>query len=148
MELTQADVINILKMIDEAPMGHFSLELGELKLEVAKGEPGAAQPLTPTQAPAAAALSDVTAAAGNEDGMVPIKAPVLGMFYRRPEPTQPPYVEEGSQVDEDTTVALIEVMKMFTPVKAGIKGTVRRICVENGSLIEFEQDLFMIEPSS
>jgi len=51
----------------------------------------------------------------------------------------PPYVEEGSPVEEDTTVALIEVMKLFNPVKAGVKGRIARICVENNALVEYEQ---------
>lgn len=85
-------------------------------------------------------------AAADEEGLEAINAPVLGLFYRRPEPSAPVYVEEGSLIDEDTTVALIEVMKMFSPVKAGIKGRIRRICVENGALVEFGQPLFLIEP--
>ncbi|MDP6429275.1 MAG: biotin/lipoyl-containing protein [Rhodospirillales bacterium] len=156
MDLTRDDVISILKMIDESPLGRFALEVGELKMEVAKGEPGgAALAPQPRPAPAPVPAPDITdgatddtadVAAAAEEGLEPITAPVLGMFYRRPEPSAPPYVEEGSVVEEDTTVALIEVMKLFNPVKAGVKGRVRRICVDNGALVEFGQNLFLIEP--
>jgi acetyl-CoA carboxylase biotin carboxyl carrier protein len=151
MELKQEDVINILKMIDEAPVGRFSLRVGELELEVAKGVPGGA-PLAPGPAPETGPVTDAPAPAaapdvddGDGEGLESITAPVLGMFYRRPEPSAPPYVEEGDLVVEDTTVALIEVMKLFTPVKAGIKGRIRRISVDNGALVEFGQDLFLVE---
>ncbi len=150
MELKQQDVIDILKMIEEAPLGRFSLQVGELKLEVAKGESGSARLEAVSQPVPETSLALDTPApivdTGDAEGLEVIKAPLLGMFYRRPEPSAPPYVDEGGVVDEDTTVALIEVMKMFSPVKAGIKGRIRRICVEDGELVEFGQDLFLIEP--
>lgn len=147
MDLTRDDVISILKMIDESPLGRFALEVGELKMEVVKGEPGGASLAPqPSPVPAPETADDTADAAAEEEGLEAIKAPVLGMFYRRPEPSAPPYVEEGSLVEEDTTVALIEVMKLFNPVKAGVKGRIRRICVDNGALVEFGQNLFLIEP--
>ncbi|TAK36156.1 MAG: acetyl-CoA carboxylase, biotin carboxyl carrier protein, partial [Lysobacteraceae bacterium] len=65
---------------------------------------------------------------------------------RRPAPGAPPFVEEGSLVEENTTIALIEVMKLFTPIKAGVKGRIRRICAENNDLVEYDQVLFLVEP--
>ena len=61
----------------------------------------------------------------------------MGLFYRRPNPESPPYVEEGQVVKADDTVALIEVMKLFTSVKAGTRGTIVHICVENAQLVEY-----------
>ena len=163
MQLTQDDVIGILKLVDQVPSGRFSLQVGDLKVEFAKGVPAAAMagpsapafapPAAPAIAPQQAAPAAVPEAGGAaprsaaEAGLDAIKAPVLGLFYRRPEPTAPPFVEEGSLVDEDTTVALIEVMKLFNPVKAGIKGRIRRICVQNAELVQYGQELFLVEPS-
>lgn len=164
MELTQDDVIRILKLIDESPMGRVSVQVGELRLEVEKGtSPRSASAIPARAAPGAASPeAKSVAAAGNEPGrqesappeetpgteasLLAIKAPLLGIFYRRSQPGSPPYVEEGSLVDEDTTVALIEVMKLFNPVKAGVSGRIRRICVENNTLVDYEQVLFMVEP--
>lgn len=161
MELTQDDVIHILKLIDEAPMGRFSLQVGDLKLEVAKGtadRPLAQPPMQSIPPPAVAvaeklpAASTVAASAASgqstpaTEGLTAIKAPLLGIFYRRPQPGVPVYVEEGAMVEEDTTVALIEVMKLFNPVKAGVRGRIVRCCVENGSLVEHGQDLFQVAP--
>lgn len=165
MELTQDDVIHILKMIDEAPVGRFSLQVGDLKLEVAKGtgdghaalpaiqppsQPAAqgtvATDEKPPAVPAAAEPAAIGHAAPVADGVVVIKAPILGIFYRRSQPGAPAYVENGSLVQEDTTVALIEVMKLFNPVKAGVRGRIVRISAENGALVEHGQELFRVEP--
>ena len=80
------------------------------------------------------------------DGMVGIVAPNLGTFYRRPKPEANPYVEIGDDVTESTEVCLIEVMKLFTPVKAGLSGRVKNILVSDGDMVEFEQPLIIIEP--
>ena len=162
MELTQDDVIRILKLIDESPMGRVSLQVGDFKLEVEKGtgtgsasaiSARASRPAAAAETPQPARLeSGVQAktepkqAPGADEGLLTIKAPLLGIFYRRSQPGSPPYVEEGSPVDEDTTVALIEVMKLFNPVKAGVKGRIVRICVENNDLVEFDQVLFLVKP--
>lgn len=164
MALTQDDIIAILKMVEQAPVGRLSVQTGELKLEVVKGAPGSAFPVAPAMAPNAGVAAPVSAPAAAPapaaavappaapastvapGGGPTIKAPLLGIFYRQPEPGAAPYVTEGSVVDEDTTVALIEVMKLFNPVKAGMRGRIRRVCVESGALVEFQQDLFEIDP--
>jgi len=161
MELNQDDVIGILKLIDESPMGRFSLEMGGLKLEVVKGSGAFAVPAEPTAlpprpgAPQIAAPKTATPAAtpvdhgaaveiGNDTNLVPVEAPLLGIFYRRSEPGATPYVEVGSMVDEHTTVALIEVMKLFNTVAAGVRGRIEKICVEDGALVEYLQPLFLV----
>jgi len=167
MELTQDDVIRILKLIDEAPVGRVSLQLGDFKLEVTKGDgmrppvPGAqsfaagatpqAGPAPPSPAvgqlpPVRTEGSAASPAADVDENLPKITAPILGTFYRRPQPGAPPYIEEGSVVAEDTTVALIEVMKLFNPVKAGRRGRIRKICVEDGQLVEYAQTLFVLQP--
>jgi acetyl-CoA carboxylase biotin carboxyl carrier protein len=78
--------------------------------------------------------------------MVPVKAPMVGTFYAQPEPGAPPYVAVGSHVDEDTTMGLVEVMKVFNAVRAGASGTVAEILVQNAQFVEFGQTLFFIKP--
>ena len=89
----------------------------------------------------------VTAAAQRE-GLVPIKAPLLGTVYRRPTPDAPPYVEMGSFVKEDDTVCLIEVMKVFSAVKAGVRGRITEVLVETNEMVEYGQPLFMVKPEA
>ena len=80
------------------------------------------------------------------EGAVVITAPNLGIFYRAPKPGAPPYVNIGDAVDADTEICLIEVMKLFTPVPAGLKGVVLEICVADGEMIEFGQPLLYLQP--
>ncbi|HEY7713835.1 MAG TPA: acetyl-CoA carboxylase biotin carboxyl carrier protein [Candidatus Binatia bacterium] len=163
MELSEDDVLHILKLIDESKFDYFQLEVGELKITVSKGEPiplpgavpqpaaviaapnvaPAPAPAKPAATPAAAAASKPTAI---PEGMVPITAPLLGTFYVAPEPGAPPFVKVGQQITEDTTVGLIEVMKVFNSVRAGVKGTIVEVVAQNGQFVEFGQSLFIVKP--
>ena len=71
---------------------------------------------------------------------------MVGSFYVAPEPGAPPFITEGSGVEEDTQVGLIEVMKVFSSVQAGVQGTVSKILVSNAQLVEYGQNLFLVKP--
>jgi acetyl-CoA carboxylase biotin carboxyl carrier protein len=152
--------LHILKLIDESKFDYFQLEVGELKITVSKGEPipltsapqntniapapgaAAAKPA----APAAAPTTQATKAVAIPEGMLPITAPLLGTFYVAPEPGAPPFVKVGQQITEDTTVGLIEVMKVFNSVRATVAGTIVEVVAQNGQFIEFGQTLFIVKP--
>ena len=160
MELSEDDVLHILKLIDESNFDYFQLEVGELKITVSKGDPipiagAAAQSTTVTAAAAAKPAPAATPAAPKAptpkpaaipEGMVPITAPLLGTFYVAPEPGAPPFVKVGQQITEDTTVGLIEVMKVFNSVRATVTGTVVEVVAQNGQFVEFGQTLFIVKP--
>ncbi len=82
----------------------------------------------------------------NADGLVPIVASVNSVFYRRPSPGEPCFVEEGDQVNEDTVVCLMEIMKCFRSVAAGVKGKVEKIIAESGKLVKKGDVLMLIRP--
>jgi acetyl-CoA carboxylase biotin carboxyl carrier protein len=107
--------------------------------------PPAASPLTVTAAPLPSDAGKA-AAINIPDGMIVVRAPNLGTFYRSPKPGAPPYVVIGQRVEADTEICLIEVMKLFTSVLAGVSGTVSKVLVEDSQLVEFDQPLFLIEP--
>jgi acetyl-CoA carboxylase biotin carboxyl carrier protein len=161
MELTEDDVLHILKLIDESKFDYFQLEVGELKITVSKGEPiplnSAPQnpsvapapgwaAAKPAASPAAAPTTQATKAVAIPEGMLPITAPLLGTFYVAPEPGSPPFVKVGQQITEDTTVGLIEVMKVFNSVRATVAGTVVQVVAQNGQFVEFGQTLFIVKP--
>jgi acetyl-CoA carboxylase biotin carboxyl carrier protein len=163
MELSEDDVLHILKLIDESKFDYFQLEVGELKITVSKGDPipiaGAAQtaPASVASSPAPAAARPAPAASAAPaaqaakpvtvpEGMLPITAPLLGTFYVAPEPGAPPFVKVGQQITEDTTVGLIEVMKVFNSVRATVKGTIVEVVAQNGHFVEFGQTLFIVKP--
>lgn len=79
------------------------------------------------------------------DGQVLVHAPSLGTFYRAPKPGDPPFVEVGQVVTADTELCLIEVMKLFTTLRAGINGTVTKVLASDGAMIELGQPLFLID---
>ncbi len=83
----------------------------------------------------------------NEDGLVPIEASVSSVFYRRPSPGEPPFVEEGDKVDEDTIICLLEIMKCFRSISAGVKGTVEKVLVESGVLVQKGEPVMLIRPA-
>ena len=164
MELSEDDVLHILKLIDESKFDYFQLEVGELKITVSKGDPipigsPASQPASASVAPAAAAApkpqtassASAPAAAATKpatipEGMLAITAPLLGTFYVAPEPGAPPFVKVGQQITEDTTVGLIEVMKVFNSVRAAVSGTIVEVVAQNGQFVEFGQPLFIVKP--
>jgi acetyl-CoA carboxylase biotin carboxyl carrier protein len=170
MTITYEDVQNILKIIDSSALEEVHLELGDFKLVVrrrgAAGVPPAigqsppASGLAPTPARATSGGTDSAAAPARENARpaapsastprahgVEIKAPMVGTFYRAPAPGAPPFVEVGSIVDEDDTVCILEVMKLMNSIKAGCRGRVAEICVENATLVEFGSTLLVIEPA-
>jgi acetyl-CoA carboxylase biotin carboxyl carrier protein len=84
--------------------------------------------------------------AAKANSLVPIEATVASVFYRRPSPGEPPFVEVGDQVNEDTVVCLLEIMKCFRSVGAGVKGKVEQILVESGALVKKGETLMLIRP--
>ena len=78
-------------------------------------------------------------------GVHRVTAPSVGVFWRAPEPSAPPFVEVGSRVDADDPVCIVEVMKLFNHVQAGVSGIVRSIEVEDSAMVEHGQTLFLVE---
>ena len=84
--------------------------------------------------------------AANADGLVAVEAAVTSVFYSRPSPGDPPFVLEGDMVNEDTIVCLLEIMKCFRSVAAGVKGTVEKILVESESMVKKGDTIMLIRP--
>lgn len=100
-----------------------------------------------SQLPAAAGTAESTSAAAPVEGLADLRSPLLGVFYRRPSPDKPPFVEVGAAVEPDDPVCIVDVMKMFTQIPAGTRGRIAEICVEDGQLVEHGQVLMRIEPT-
>jgi acetyl-CoA carboxylase biotin carboxyl carrier protein len=137
--LNEDDVREILRLIDESDLAELRIETGQLSLHVLRGD---AKP-----APAEAEPRPVAERADGE-GLVTIEAPMLGTFYRASAPGEQPFVDVGSEVDPDTVVCLIEVMKMMNSVKAGVSGTVVEVCATNAELVEYGEPLFRVDPAA
>lgn len=165
--MTEDEVLQILNLIEKSSFDFLQLELGDLKLTVSKSGyvPSAAAnsaavaapvarpvilPTAETKEPAAQAKLARAGAkpidTGAVEGAVAITAPMVGTFYTAPEPGAAPFVQLGAPVEEDTTVGLIEVMKVFNAVRSGADGVIGKICVENGQFVEYGQTLFLVRP--
>ena len=162
--LSEDEVRQISRIIDtlnHSTFDYLQLEFGALKLTIGKGaqvdapsSPAAPVPVA-APAPAASALPAAAAAlpaAASADvplaaGEVAITASMIGRFYSQPEPGAAAYVSVGATVREDSTVGLVEAMKMFNAVHAGVNGVITRICVQDAALVEYGQVLFHVRPS-
>ena len=113
--------------------------------------PASFAPAAPSQPPAAAGASagggaSAAAPADENAGLVPIKAEMVGTFYAAPKPGEKAFVNVGSDVGPDTEVCLIEAMKNYFAVKAGVSGTIARVLVQDGQTVQFDQPLFLVRP--
>jgi acetyl-CoA carboxylase biotin carboxyl carrier protein len=144
--LTAADVAEIMRLVESSKFDELNLEIGGVKLTLRRaGASGGfvqsvtTQPAgTDAAAAAAAAASRPSAAAVSSDaGLRDIASPMLGTFYRAPKPGSAPFVEIGSAVEEDSVIAIIEVMKLMNTVRAGVKGVITEILPADEALVEF-----------
>ena len=142
-------------------LAEFAVEEEGFKLRIRRGTTGlpvvatsgpalaAAEPATtPAQAPAAAPVAPATAAKpaapADETGIIFIKSPMVGTFYRSGSPESPPFVEINAKVQENSPVCIIEAMKIMNEIQAEVKGTIVEVLVENGQPVEFGQRLFKV----
>lgn len=173
-KLSYRDIVEILNILNSSQCRELHLKFGDLVIdfvrerenETATHEAPPPQQATPErtiddQTPPTASASGVQATAASQQSTSPntssngipehhilVKAPMVGTFYRAPEPGAPPFVEVGQEVSEDDTVCIIEVMKLMNSVPAGMEGTVSRTFVENGEPVEYGQPLMAIDPTN
>ena len=159
MALSARDVIEILRTLDRFGYRRFRYEQDGARLEVdamAGGEGEAATPeaastaepvVVEEPAPASAPAETPPAAVPPREGLVGVECPMTGAFYRAPAPDAPPFVEVGGRVSADDTVCIVDVMKLFNSIPAGVAGTVVEICAENEARVEAGQPLMWIDPA-
>lgn len=167
MELSEQDILLIKQLIEESDFDELSLHIDGLSLEFSKeiyspdkvklqdDEPKPKKrnlkPLTLEDVHSESTQSSMQKDSDNfaklvtEEDIISVDAPMLGTFYRSSRPGTPPFVEVGSLIKEDDTLCLIEVMKVFSAVKAKTKGEIVSIPVDNGTMVEYGQPLFLIK---
>ena len=152
MSLTAADVAEIMRLVDESSFDELTLEVDGMKLCLRRGaatlagpssQSASAVPTTMAVAtPSVPALTTRSQAA--DPGVHAVTSPLLGTFYRAPKPGSPPFVAVGSSVEEDTIVAIVEVMKLMNAVRAGARGTVTEVLANDGALVEYGETLLRV----
>ena len=149
----------IIETLEQSTFDFLQIEVGDLKVTVGKGNVALPETLAPQPATAAAisphqagvpagpaAPEQPQSPAASQPGTVDIISPIMGMFYAQPEPGAPAFVTVGATVQEDTTVGLVEVMKTFNAVSAGVRGRIVEVCVPDAQLVEYGQVLFRVDP--
>jgi len=157
MELKE--IQNLIKFVAKSGVNEVHVEMGETKVTIKTGgdvvqqvvtTPAAIEaapvatpstPSTPTEpAPAAAVATE-------NDNHITIKSPIIGTFYRKPSPDKPNFAEVGDQVSEGQVLCVVEAMKLFNEIESEVSGTIVKILVDDSSPVEFDQSLFVIDPS-
>ena len=147
---------DLIRVVQESGIGELTVEEGEWRVTVRRTETSLGTvPVTPASAEpavaAAAAASPVIPATEPPlpppaDDVIRVESPMVGTFYRAPEPGAPPFVEEGDAVEAGQTLCILEAMKLMNEIKADQEALVRRVCVENEQPVQYGDLLFELEP--
>lgn len=135
--------------IKTTPESTATSEMAVVHHQVPVAQPTAAA-MMPAVAPAASAApvaNAETAAQDDDSKYTVIKSPIIGTFYRKPAPDKPNFVEIGSSVNVGDTLCVIEAMKLFNDIESEVSGKIVKILVEDSSPVEFDQPLFLVDPS-
>ncbi|HXZ42083.1 MAG TPA: biotin/lipoyl-containing protein, partial [Terriglobales bacterium] len=135
--------------LEESSFDQLTLEIDGMKLSLQRGSalPQVPDPVPAGLPPPNSPLQPI-AKPPSEPGLLEITAPLLGIFYVAPKPGEPPFVEVGSKVMEETMIGIIEVMKLMHTVRAGVKGEVAEILVDNGGAVEYGEVLMRVRPEA
>ncbi|MCF6227215.1 MAG: acetyl-CoA carboxylase biotin carboxyl carrier protein [Planctomycetes bacterium] len=144
------EIKRLIELMNENELLEVELVEEGKKIRLKKKFEGAAK-VIPMQAampvaPVAAAPA-VEAAAPSTEGLLEIKSPMVGTFYSAANPESPPYCEEGDAVSADTSVCIVEAMKVFNEIKAEVEGTIASILVKSGDTVEYGQIMFLVKPN-
>jgi acetyl-CoA carboxylase biotin carboxyl carrier protein len=154
MQLSPDDVRDVLRALDSSGLDELHLEVADWSLTVRReGAQGWTAEQTVLREPvlekapeAPAAQTATGPAAEVGEGLLAVHPPLLGTFYRAPQPGAPAFVEVGDRVHEESVVGIVETMKMMTPVHAGVRGTVVEFRAGNGEFAEIDSVLLVVEP--
>lgn len=145
-------LLQLVELMEKHGLTEVSLQRGDQKWKLRRGpEPGtpivtAAFPSAASSLPNPGAAASPAAARPENDGTVTINSPTVGTFYSAATPDDPPFVSVGTPVQPETTVCIVEAMKVFNQIPAEVSGTVVAVLVNNGDSVEFGQPLFRVRP--
>lgn len=158
------EIQNLIKFVAKSGASEVKLEMDDIKITIKTGSdsdttivqqvPAAQMPqqvMAPApvaETPAAPASAPAPAAASSEDSKyITIKSPIIGTFYRKPSPDKPLFVEVGQSIAEGDVLCVIEAMKLFNEIESEVSGKIVKVLVDDSSPVEFDQPLFLVDPS-
>jgi acetyl-CoA carboxylase biotin carboxyl carrier protein len=151
------EIQNLIKFVSNSGVAEVKLEMDDVKITIRTTlESPAQEPTYVQQLPAQAPVQQVVAAAAAPVAAVPvaedskfitIKSPMIGTFYRKPSPDKPMFVEVGTTIAKGDVLCVVEAMKLFNEIESEISGKIVKILVDDMSPVEFDQPLFLVDPS-
>ena len=158
------EIQNLIRFVAKSGASEVKLEMDDVKITIKTGSdedrvatmvqhmpamaPVQAQVQPVVQQPETAAPATPAAPAEDENSKyITIKSPIIGTFYRKPSPDKPTFVEVGDSISEGDVLCVIEAMKLFTEIESEVSGTIVKVLVDDSSPVEFDQPLFLVDPS-
>lgn len=158
------DIQNLIKFVAKSGASEVKLETEDIKITIKTGSendrgettyiqqiPAMSQPQMQMQPQTPAAPQSVPAtdapAAAEDSKFITIKSPIIGTFYRKPAPDKPVFVEVGSTISAGDVLCVIEAMKLFNEIESEVSGKIVKVLVDDSSPVEFDQPLFLVDPS-
>mgnify|MGYP001441032262 CR=1 FL=1 len=152
------EIQNLIKFVAKSGASEVKLEIKDVKITIKTGsgttettivQAPPMQGVSQTAAPIAAVPGAVAAVTSEvEDSrFITVKSPIIGTFYRKPSPDKPNFAEVGTEVKIGDTVCVIEAMKLFNEIESEVSGKIVKVLVDDSSPVEFDQPLFLVDPS-
>ena len=153
------EIQNLIKFVAKSGASEVKLEMQDVKITIKTSdgttpvviqEPSVVtQPVIQTQSapPQPSVQPPSTPAVEEDSNYITIKSPIIGTFYRKPSPDKPNFVEVGDSISEGSVLCVIEAMKLFNDIESEVSGKIVKILVDDSSPVEFDQPLFLVDPS-
>jgi acetyl-CoA carboxylase biotin carboxyl carrier protein len=159
------EIQTLIKFVAKSGATEVKLEMEDIKITIKTGgeerletttivqqHPGLMPPAPVVQAAAVPTpeVTDAAAPAANEkenENFITVKSPIIGTFYRKPSPDKPTFVEIGQEIGEGDVLCVIEAMKLFNEIESEVRGKIVKILVDDSTPVEFDQPLFLVDPS-
>jgi len=156
------EIQNLIKFVAKSGATEVKLEMDDVKITIRTGNLGTSQetivqqiPMVQAHAPAAPVQVEAPTPAApapvdkveDDDKYITIKSPIIGTFYRKPSPDKPAFVEVGATIGKGDVLCVIEAMKLFNDIESEVSGKIVKILVDDSSPVEFDQPLFLVDPS-
>ena len=156
------EIQSLIKFVAKSGASEVKLEMEDIKITIRTGDHSdssettivqqipVAQAPAPVPVPVAAetvAAAPVAAEASDDSKYITIKSPIIGTFYRKPAPDKPNFVEVGKEINQGDVLCVIEAMKLFNDIESEVSGKIVKILVDDSSPVEFDQPLFLVDPS-
>ena len=153
------DIQSLIKFVTKSGASEVKLEMEDVKITIRTGDHNKGETTFIQQMPQMASSAPAPAAAAaapadqapletkEESNLITVKSPIIGTFYRKPSPDKPMFVEVGTVIGEGDVLCVIEAMKLFNEIESEVSGKIVKILVDDASPVEFDQPLFLVDPS-